>query len=84
MTVKYALHPGFVTSKNDGDRHFINAHQLASCYGVRPCECVVVPWDATKTRIDEIRRQQIIDRIERMKLIHLHPRYDGNYKLPTA
>lgn len=81
MVAKYALHPGMVTSKRDGDRHFIDAHQLARLYGVRPSECVVVPWNVEQGR--ERQHQLLLERIERMDLIHLHPRYDGNYKLPS-
>ena len=80
MTAKYALHPGPVTSKRDGDRHFIDAHQLAFLYRVRPSECVVVPWNVEPGR--ELQRQLLLERIERMNLIHLHPRASGNYTLP--
>jgi hypothetical protein len=39
---RFALHPGNVISVNDGDEHYISAHQLAALYGVRVQECVVV------------------------------------------
>lgn len=81
MAAKYALHPGPVTSKNDRDRHFIDAHQLAFLYRVRPSECVVVPWNVEPGR--ERQRQLLLERIERMNLIHLRPRYDGRYTLPS-
>ena len=79
---KYALHPGPVTSKNDGDRHFIDAHQLAFLYRVRQSECVVVPWEVKPGH--ERQHELLLERIERMGLIHLRPRYDGNYTLPEA
>lgn len=81
MTAKYALHPGMVISKRDGDHHFIDAHQLARLYRVSPRECVVVPRNVEQGR--ERQHQLLLDRIERMGLIHLHPRYDGNYQLPS-
>jgi len=38
MQPKYAVHPGYVTSISDGDRHFISAGTLAKLYGLRPHE----------------------------------------------
>jgi len=40
--MRYILHPDYVTSINDGDRHFISATQLAKLYGVNFHECVVI------------------------------------------
>jgi hypothetical protein len=79
---KYALHPGPVTSKTDGDRHFIDARTLAFLYRVRPSECVVVPWQAQPR--SEREHQLLLERIERMDLVHLYPRLDGNYTLPSV
>ena len=83
MTAKYALHPGPVTSKNDGDRHFIDAHTLARLYRVRPAECVVVPWGAPAPG-RERERELLLERIKRMELVHLYPDYHGRYTLPGA
>lgn len=82
MTAKYALHPGPVTSKRDGDRHFIDAHQLARLYGVSPRECVVVPWDVRPGPGHARTHELLLDRIKRMNLVHLYPRHDGKYTLP--
>lgn len=72
---KYKIHPGFVISKNDGDRHYIQARQLMRLYKVHPKECVVcqecqrgVPtpvscWSEFYT--------------------NLFPDFHGNYELPT-
>lgn len=38
---KYALHPGTVVSKTDGDWHFISAKKLATLYRVHISECVI-------------------------------------------
>ncbi len=38
---QYMLHPGFVISANDGDKHFIGAVQLQNLYGVAANRCVV-------------------------------------------
>ena len=80
MPVRFALHPGPVTSKRDGDRHFIDARTLAFLYQVPASECVVVPWDVPRGR--EREHQLLLERIERMNLTHLYPSYSGNYTLP--
>lgn len=38
---RYLVRPGWVTSKNDGKRHFICADRLIELYGVDSEECVV-------------------------------------------
>ena len=62
MVTKYILHPGFVISASDRDRHFIGAGQLAQLYGVSLVECIVD---------DEAIRTQFRD-----SLIHLWPQHD--------
>jgi hypothetical protein len=82
VSIKYALFPGPVTSKTDGDRHFVDAPTLAFCYGVRLAECLVVPAHIGERHPRE--RELLLERIERQGLIKLHPRSSGNYTLPTA
>ena len=41
--IKYILHPGWVTSVTDGDRHFIGARELADLHGVNLLECMAAP-----------------------------------------
>lgn len=36
---KYLVYPGYVTSKKDGDRHFINCKKLCELYKVSMSEC---------------------------------------------
>jgi len=69
---KYALHPGYVRSKFDGDEHFITAGQLAHLHGVPMQECVVVPWDDP--------RENSLKGFKRDDLVHLYPSYHGNYR----
>lgn len=64
---KYAVHPGWMYSKNDRDKHYISAPQLIALYGVDPRECAV--WD----------RRWMKDE----GFIHLYPDYHGNYVVPT-
>jgi len=66
--IKYALYPGYVTSKYDGDFHYISANMLLTLYGVLPEQCALFdPEYPEKTR----------------GLIELRPQYHGNYTLPT-
>jgi len=74
MPTKYLLCPGRVTSKTDGDDHFIDERALARLYGVSMSEC-------------EVRPERAFGRFgwrPTPGLIELRPRYDGNYKLPDA
>ena len=68
---KYALHPGWVTSKTDGERHYISTEQLRYLYGLPRRDCIV--WDRYMS--DSIKGLNHDD------YIHLHPRYHGNYSL---
>lgn len=70
--IKYVLHPGHVTSQTDGQRHYITSMQLAKLYGVSLRECWIVRsgefWAGGR---------------DTDRLIHLYPRYDGDYTLPV-
>lgn len=70
----YILHPGWVSSRYDGDRHYITAARLADLYGLKMQQCAVAPdsekgWQGW---------------VEPENAIHLRPRNDGNYVLPVA
>lgn len=75
---KYALYPGTVRSKSDGDQHYITADQLCRLYGVRMNECMIV----MPRYYGNPMYRQFIERAE--KLIPLRPRYSGDYTLPTS
>lgn len=66
---KYLVVPGFVISKNDGDRHWVSAQQLCRLYGVNPRECEVVTHPENYRGDDSP--------------TVLRPRYDGDYRLDT-
>lgn len=66
--MRYVLHPGYVTSQHDGDSHFIGGPRLARLYGVDIRQCVF--GDVPEYR-------------EQAGDVHLHPRYDGDYALPS-
>lgn len=63
---KYTVHPGYVTSKHDGEEHFIGAEPLMRLYRVAPADCIVIPWDRPSP-------------IRTTGTIHLYPRYNGDY-----
>lgn len=65
----YVLAPGYVTSKTDGDRHYITAEMLQQLYNVDLDQCVKEPRDKQ-------------DWLPPENAIYLRPRYDGNYSLP--
>jgi hypothetical protein len=67
---KYALHAGEVVSVNDGDVHYIGAARLAALYGIPLSECIV--WREGDDYLNDY-----------FAFIHLYPRKDGDYRLPT-
>lgn len=44
-TKKYMCEGGFVIS-DDGNRHYVTAHQVPALYNVDPAECVIVVRDS--------------------------------------
>ncbi len=72
-TIKYLVFPDWVRSRNDGQRHFINAEQLMELYHVNPSECVVLGSESMGMDLSDV-----------AKLTQLRPRYDGNYDQPAA
>jgi len=67
MKRKFALHPGYITSKNDGDEHYISVGQLAQLYELKPTEYII--WR-------EFHGSYWND------YVHLYPSYEGNYGRP--
>ena len=64
MKKLYCIHPSEVTSKTDGDRHFIGYDQLVRLYGLDPRDCV---------HQDRVRPEHYSN------YVHLYPRYNGDY-----
>jgi hypothetical protein len=71
MPVRYVVIPGQISSKNDGQFHFISSSQLMKLYGVDPRECVVKNKDYGDLGYNF------------SGLIELRPRYDGDYQIPS-
>lgn len=68
---RYVLHPGFVRSRNDGERHWISFDRLAELYHLplHDCSAYVSPAEEASGVIE---------------VIHLFPRDNGDYSLPPA
>lgn len=69
--IKYCLHPSRIPSKADGQLHYIDAVTLARLYNVPMNECYIVYVNAPETWIA----------VKDKNLIHLYPKYDGDYKI---
>ncbi|HBF0795292.1 TPA: hypothetical protein KNP26_002946 [Clostridioides difficile] len=69
MKVKYVVFEWEITSKNDGQKHFINFRDLIKLYGVPPRECIRAK--------DYYER----DSLDLKDIKFLYPRDDGKYKL---
>ena len=63
---RYVLHPGYIFSKSDGDRHFIGAERLASLYGLPLAKCIIATRGGYRKQDGDI---------------HLYPDYDGDYNI---
>lgn len=68
--MRYVVHPGQVTSKTDGQTHYVGFRQLIELYGVARSECVnaETSYEAQWPR----------------DAIHLWPDYRGNYEVPSS
>ncbi len=64
----FLLFPGYVVSKCDSNRHYINAAQLRTCYGLDPRDCTVY---------SPVIHSLMSPRIQNM--IWLMPRFYGDY-----
>ena len=74
MVKKYALHPGRIISRNDGDEHYIFANELARLYGVDMRQCIIVDKNQPATNFGR----------DLETFTHLYPDYFGNYILPDS
>lgn len=72
--MKYAVHPGWITSKNDAEWHYIGVAQLVRLYELRHNEYIV--WDEKDPRTYAGRIYE--------EYVHLYPNYHGLYGRPDA
>ncbi len=66
--LRFAVIPSRITSKSDGDRHYVSASDLVRLYGLQLGEYVVV--EPSDPHFD----------IKTDGLIELWPLYNGNYR----
>ena len=69
---KYIVIGGYVISRHDCDKHYVNANRLMELYRVAPGDCI------TYENISEVPMIRNLD-----DFIVLRPREDGDYSLPT-
>ena len=70
MSKKYLVVAGYVTSKTDGDQHYIGASDLIGLYGVNRAECLVANPRMSKEKYKELAKELIV----------LQPLYHGDYE----
>lgn len=68
MQKRYACFGGHVTSRHDGDWHYISAHRVCQLYRVPPAECIFIDENTPSPPASAL-----------TGLIALHPRSDGDY-----
>ena len=69
---RYILHPGFVTSRSDDQRHYVSAADLRHLYAVPPdARCLIA---SEHGRLPLGTYPSVCD-------VHLYPRSDGKYQL---
>ena len=75
---KYVVHGGHISSRSDGDVHFINPRELAKLYHLPPSECTFI-----SARKDD-KNLKLIWMVQSPEIkdgqIHVYPRDDGNYE----
>ncbi len=67
---KYLVIGGWVTSKHDGQQHYVNAVDLCRLYGVAVRDCILASEEDEHSLLG----------IDVTQYIVLRPRYDGRYK----
>lgn len=72
--IKYVCIGGYITSRTDGQRHFISAHELPALYSVYPYECYFAEND----------QSPILQGLRLEDLTILRPRSNGHYDIPGA
>ena len=70
MSKKYLVVAGYVTSKTDGDQHYIGASDLMRLYDVSRAECLVANPRMDKDQMRKLAKDLIV----------LQPLYHGDYE----
>ena len=72
VSARYAVHPGFIISKHDRQRHYIGFRDLVRHFKVSSADCIV--WDESDPRTTHGRQWT--------DYVHLFPDYHGRYEVP--
>lgn len=75
MRPRYVLHPGHVISKEDGQRHYVDARALMFLYKVHADDCV------DPSNLPPFRHSDTSFKVDD-SIIHLYPQSSGDYRLP--
>lgn len=87
MGASWVIHlimPGSIISKNDGDRHYITATQLAKLYGVNLNDWNAYIFDRAKGKevgITSVSEWVLSHGLSNRPIKLLAPRFDGHYDL---
>jgi hypothetical protein len=81
MPARYLLCPGPVRSRTEGQSRYVPAMTLARIYGVQLSDCIILP--GTRTPGDRALRSAWLARAAAGEIVALHPRDDGDYRLPA-
>ncbi len=73
-TLKFALHPDYVVSKTDGSVHYIDSEQLSRLYQLNKSEYIIIDDNQSRREYAKLMKKAEMD-----KLIHLYPRFKGDY-----
>jgi len=74
--MQYLVIGGNVTSKHDGDRHYISPQKLCQLYGLNP--------NAQNVYLVRDEDNPFFKGYLLEEFVVLRPRYDGNYNLPVS
>lgn len=78
MPLKYAVYPGWVRCRFEGDYQYVTAGALMALYRVTPAECLVVELNPL---LPMTQRRELLERAA--ELTPLVPRHAGDYVVPS-
>jgi hypothetical protein len=71
---RFILYGGTTKSAHDSDVHRVPARELMRLYHLTPADCILIDHEEDLIKLRGL---------DCSKLTALHPRYDGNYNVPT-
>lgn len=88
--VKYLVVPGYIESKNDSNRHYINANKLMRLYNVNPNDCLIYKKESRGIDfkdyhvlgVDYQGKYQIPNEVRNKNVENKYERYDSMLDVP--